>query len=243
MQTRIYQADSLTGEDLADKIRQWFADQGYETQTFRTPEGRILVQGYRDDLWRVAFGFAVALTVEVHPLPDRKLEVTLGAGAWGDKLIIAGVGLLLFLPLVLTAAWGTWQQYQLDQQMWTVIEGFLPNQTEVVSTELTPTDVPRTWFDPASGDIYSIKFFERMESWQRAMADGRIDGAEIQAQAERVTEMLRRLEPALSTPAHSKITETLSELAVLQGMQSYALYQHLDGNVPTGTTVYSISEE
>ncbi|WP_218079305.1 hypothetical protein [Anthocerotibacter panamensis] len=233
MQTRIFRAPGLKADALAERVRQWFVENHYETQIFRTADDKLIVQGFRDDLWRVAIGFAAALTVQIRALDEDKLEVDLGAGAWGDKIIVAGIGLLLFLPLVLTAAWGTWQQYQLDQQIWAAIEGALPADSETLNEPPTPTapstmPLPQSWFDESSGEIYALRFFERMESWQRAIADGRIEPTEIQAQAEWVSSLLRGIEPTLSDSAHAKLTAAFREIAVLQGMQSYALLQHLD---------------
>jgi len=228
MQTRVFQTPGLSAEALAQQVRQWFQANEFETQYFRLPNGSLLVQGYRDDLWRVALGFGAALNVEIRALKDDELEVEIGAGAWGDKIIVAGLGLLLFLPLVLTAAWGTWQQFQLDKDLWGVIESALPLPPELLTdlpTEqaVVPTDLPERWFDETSGEIYALGFFERMESWQRAMADGRIETTELQNQGERVLTLLRELEPSLSPTVHAKLTQALQELAVLQGMQSYAL--------------------
>lgn len=237
MQTRVYRAPGMDSDVLAERVRQWFAENDYETQIFRSPDGKLVVQGYRDDLWRVAIGVAAALTVQIRELGDDKLEVDLGAGAWGDKLFVAGLGLLLFLPLVLTAAWGTWLQYQLDKQIWGVIEGALPAGNETLSDRPTAPEpasaLPETWFDESSGEVYSVQFFQRMETWQRAIADGRIEPAEIQTQFDWVASRLRGLEPTLSDEAHTKLTEALGELAVLQGMQSYALFQHMDSSGPS----------
>jgi len=110
MQTRTYVAPGVGADALAQTVRQWFVDNGYETQLLRLPNGSLLVQGYRDQIWQTAIGLAAALTVEISELEGERLEVTLGSEAWGDKLFVAGMGLLLFLPLVVTAALGTWQQ-------------------------------------------------------------------------------------------------------------------------------------
>lgn len=240
MQTRTYQAPGLTAEDLAEKMRLWFAGHEYETQMLRLPEGSLVVQGYRNDIWRVAVGLAAALTVQIKPLPDQSLEVTIGAGAWADKLFVAGIGLLLFLPLVLPAAWGTWEQYQLDQEVWNVIESALPTggtpTEQAASKPITPAELPASWFNEETNEVYSAQFFQRMESWQRAIADGKIDAAEIQAQGERVTDLLKRVEASVSDEAHAKLTETFSELAVLQGMQAYAIQQHIGENAPNPST-------
>jgi hypothetical protein len=223
METRIYATPGLTADALAEFIRQWFAEQEYETQIFRNPDHSLIVQGYRDDLWRVAFGLAVALTVEIRPVEPDSLEISVGAGAWGDKLIVAGVGLLLFFPLVLAAAWGSWQQYSLDQKVWDVIIEHLPKDSTFTTVASEPIPLPDQWFDEGSGTIYAVKFFSRMDSWRQAMADGLIEPIEVYTQAEKVTEMMRTVEPSLSDEAHAKLTEALREMAVLQGMQSYAL--------------------
>jgi hypothetical protein len=240
MQTRTYHAPGLTDEELAEKVRLWFVGKEYETQLLRLPDGSLVVQGYRDDIWRVAVGLAAALTIQIKPRPDQSLEVTIGAGAWADKLFVAGIGLLLFLPLVLPAAWGTWEQYQLDKEVWQVVESALPTgstSTEPVApTPLTPDELPKTWFNEETSEVYSAQFFQRMESWQRAIADGRIDPQEIQAQGERVTDLLKRIESSVSDEAHAKLTETFSELSVLQGMQAYAIQQHIGENAPSSST-------
>lgn len=237
MQTRTYHAPGLTDEELAEKVRLWFVSHQYETQLLRLPNGSIVVQGYRDDIWRVAVGLAAALTIQIKPLPDQSLEVTIGAGAWADKLFVAGIGLLLFLPLVLPAAWGTWEQYQLDKEVWQLIESALPTGStsteQEAPTPISPEELPKTWFNEETSEVYSAQFFQRMESWQRAIADGRIDPEEIQAQGERVTDLLKRIESSVSDKAHAKLTETFSELSVLQGMQAYAIQQHIGENAPS----------
>jgi hypothetical protein len=241
VQTKTYYAPGLTAQDLAEKMRLWFAGHEYETQLLRLPDGSLVIQGYRDDIWRVAIGLAAALTVQIKSLPDdQSLEVTIGAGAWADKLFVAGIGLLLFLPLVLPAAWGTWEQYQLDKEVWKVIESALPTGStsteQAAPTPATSAELPTSWFNEETSELYSAQFFQRMESWQRAVADGRIDPEEIQAQGERVTDLMKRIEASVSDEAHAKLTEAFSELAVLQGMQAYAIQQHITENAPSSST-------
>jgi hypothetical protein len=237
MQTRTYNAPGLSADSLADKTRQWFADNGFETQVFRNANHHLLVQGFRDDLWRSAIGLGTAITVQIFSPSGDTLQVDIGAGAWGDKFFTAGIGLLFFYPLVLSAAWGSFEQYKLDQDVWKAIEAALPTASTTIETVLptevisTP-DLPTTWFNEESTEVYSTQFFQRMETWQRAMADGVIEPAEIQAQSELVTGLLRTLEPTLSDEAHAKLSEVFNEVAVLQGMQSYALFQHIDETKP-----------
>jgi len=77
----------------------------------------------------------------------------------------------------------------------------------------------KKWFDPTSNEIQFSKYVEQMESWQRALADGAVEPAEVRAQAERVASMLRALEPKLTNELHEEITNVFYELSVLYGMQ------------------------
>ncbi|BAC92003.1 hypothetical protein [Gloeobacter violaceus] len=246
MQTRTYSAPGITAEALAERVRTWFVEKEFETQSFATAGGGQIVQGYRDDFWRVAVGLAAALTVQIKPLPGDTLEVNIGGGAWGDKLFVAGIGLLLFLPLVLPAAWGTWEQYRLDKDIWEAIEAALPAGSSPVASApaeaAAPAELPDTWFNEETNEIYSVQFFQRMESWQRAIADGRIDQEEIQIQGERVTDLLKRLEPTLSDEAHAKLTQVFREMAVLQGMQSFVLVQQMGSVSASSPTPQPVNE-
>jgi hypothetical protein len=60
-----------------------------------------------------------------------------------------------------------------------------------------------------------------MASWQQALADGRIEASEVEAQAKRVADRLRALEPTLSDEQHAAVTDVLYELSVLQSMQAF----------------------
>lgn len=87
----------------------------------------------------------------------------------------------------------------------------------------------RSWFDEQSNEPMFSKYAERMESWQNALADGVVQPEEVQQQAERVTEMLRTLEPKLSDELHEELTNIFYELAVLYGMQRLADMTYAEG--------------
>ena len=76
-----------------------------------------------------------------------------------------------------------------------------------------------SWFDPESSGLAFDQYVDKMESWQSALADGVVEPAEIEQQAERVEAMLRELEPKLSDAVHEELTQIFYELAVLYGMQ------------------------
>ncbi len=77
----------------------------------------------------------------------------------------------------------------------------------------------RSWFDTAkSGDspeaarTHASPFsgsIERLESWQRAIADGIIEPHEVAEQKERLVALLRELEPMLDDAQHEKVTRVL----------------------------------
>jgi len=238
MQTRIYESPGIQPEVLAEALQKWFRDHGYETQFVRLTADCFVVQGYQDELWRSVLGVAAALTVEVKTLSSDQIAVKIGAGAWIDKILVAGLGMLatvgtlIFLPLVFTAAWGTWQQTQLDKQVWDAIEQGLPTAVErvfsMLETPCRPVDpLPADWFNPQTGEVYSTRFFERMDSWQQAMADGVIEPAEIEQQSQLVLSLLQELEGTLDDELHGQVGDIFAELAVLQGMQSYTLVSSL----------------
>jgi hypothetical protein len=79
-----------------------------------------------------------------------------------------------------------------------------------------------SWFDEKSSAPKFSRYVEQMESWQKALADGVVQPEEIQLQMERVTEMLRALEPKLSDELHKELTAIFYELAVFYGMQRMA---------------------
>jgi hypothetical protein len=84
-----------------------------------------------------------------------------------------------------------------------------------------------SWFDQGKGPSYLSAYFQRMDSWQRAMADGKITPEEIRDQASTVIALLKEVEPMVSEAEHQLITEALYEMAVLQAMQASAVTSSL----------------
>jgi tellurite resistance protein len=82
--------------------------------------------------------------------------------------------------------------------------------------------VRSSWFDDKSNELKFSEYVEKMDSWQKALADGVVQPEELQAQMERVAKMLRALEPKLSDEVHEQLTNILYELAVFYGMQRMA---------------------
>lgn len=89
----------------------------------------------------------------------------------------------------------------------------------------------RSWFEP-EGEPRSI---ERLESWQRAIEDGVIEGREVEAQKAHVVALLRELEPLLDDVQHDRVTRVLEELAVLQAMHGVLLVEEFGSGPRDGT--------
>jgi hypothetical protein len=76
----------------------------------------------------------------------------------------------------------------------------------------------RSWFDP-DNTLSFQQYYQHLESWQQALADGRVDASEVEAQARRVADLLREIEPTLTDAQHARLTDVFGEMAVLQAMQ------------------------
>jgi phage portal protein BeeE len=79
------------------------------------------------------------------------------------------------------------------------------------------------WFDESGGQLLLAQYFDRMESWQRAIADGVITPQEIRAQGERVVALLKEVEGMVTPEQRDALTEAFYEMAVLHAMQATAM--------------------
>ncbi len=76
------------------------------------------------------------------------------------------------------------------------------------------------WFDEASHTPLIADKAERTEAFVAAMAEGRIDEAEIKKQERRLVALMEEVEPQLDTALHAKVTELLCELTVCNFMHA-----------------------
>jgi hypothetical protein len=75
------------------------------------------------------------------------------------------------------------------------------------------------WFDDdANMPLISAKA-QQLESFITAMADGQISDAELKSQEDRVTKLLKEIEPQLDPRLHERVTELLCELTAYDMMQ------------------------
>jgi len=89
----------------------------------------------------------------------------------------------------------------------------------MTSQQANPTSA---WFDADRHTSLIAEKAQRTESFLAAMADGRVDAAEIAAQENRVVALMAEVEPQLTPSLHAKVTELLCELTVYDFMQAMA---------------------
>jgi hypothetical protein len=76
------------------------------------------------------------------------------------------------------------------------------------------------WFDELSHAPLIAEKARRADSFVAAMADGKIDESEIDAQEVRLVRLMQAIEPQLTPSLHAQVTELLCELTVYDFMQA-----------------------
>ena len=76
------------------------------------------------------------------------------------------------------------------------------------------------WLDENTDEPMIAEQAQRLETFLAAMADGRIDEDELQAQEQRLVHLMREGEPLLDEKLHAKVTQLLCELTAYDIMQA-----------------------
>ncbi len=90
---------------------------------------------------------------------------------------------------------------------------------------MSAKEAKSAWFDEASHAPLITKKAQQTESFLAAMADGKIEPAEIEAQEDRLVRLMQEIEPQLSPSLHAQVTELLCELTVYDLMQTISAVQ------------------
>ena len=77
----------------------------------------------------------------------------------------------------------------------------------------------QSWLDDETQTPLIDDYARQLSSFLDAMADGRIDEDEVQAQEQRVAKLLRDVEPQLDDSLHAKVTQLLCEVSAYSAMQ------------------------
>lgn len=76
-----------------------------------------------------------------------------------------------------------------------------------------------SWLDADSHQPVIDRYARRLAPFVEAMADGKIDEAEVTAQEKRLVKLMKEVEPALSPALHAKVTQLLCELTAYDLMR------------------------
>lgn len=77
----------------------------------------------------------------------------------------------------------------------------------------------RGWLDDADEPTIHT-YTERLNSFLEAMADGKVESHELEAQERRLTKLLKEIEPKLDEALHARVTELLCELSAYNIMRT-----------------------
>lgn len=84
----------------------------------------------------------------------------------------------------------------------------------------------QSWLDEKSGTPMIDQYAQKLGTYMDAVADGRIDAAELKAQEKRVVDLMKQIEPQLDDATHEKVTQLLCETTAYDMMQMlYSLQQ------------------
>ena len=76
-----------------------------------------------------------------------------------------------------------------------------------------------SWFDEKSHHLLLEQHARQLDSFLKAMADGKVDASELHAQEERLVALMKEIEPQLDDALHEKVTRLLCELTAYDLMR------------------------
>ena len=77
-----------------------------------------------------------------------------------------------------------------------------------------------SWFDEKSQTPQIEQHARKLTTFIDALADGKVDEAELKAQEARLTALMKEIEPLLDDNLHSTVTQLLCELTAYDLMQT-----------------------
>ena len=78
----------------------------------------------------------------------------------------------------------------------------------------------QSWLDDELQTPLIDKHVQKLSTFIDALADGRIDDAELRAQEQRLATVIKEVEPALNDAQHAQVTKLLCELTAYNVMQT-----------------------
>ena len=155
---------------LAEKICQTFAADGFETSKEITSVGSCDISLYKGGLFKAVLGMKSALKVTISPQNDN-IYIKAGVGIFGQQAIPTVITMLVFWPVLLAQIWGMVQQSKLDDLAINIAEEELNRlmqnectqyagvKTGEASAEPVVTDAPAPEKEPAPSTTESEAAF------------------------------------------------------------------------------------
>ena len=78
-----------------------------------------------------------------------------------------------------------------------------------------------SWIDSEAQSSVIDEHARQLDSFVETFADGKVDESELKAQEERVTKLMKQIEPQLDDDLHEKITKLLCELTAYDIMHCF----------------------
>jgi hypothetical protein len=141
MESRIYQTRDLDFQKIGDSLVTEYQEKGFEAQHFGDSNLSI-VQLKKENTLRSITGLNKALGISFQRTGDETL-VQVGAQDWVDQIAVGAIGLILFYPLLITAAVGAVQQRNVVHDVLDSIDQLVKQQQPQVSVNILPSN-PRS---------------------------------------------------------------------------------------------------
>jgi hypothetical protein len=76
------------------------------------------------------------------------------------------------------------------------------------------------WFDDKAKDPLIDNYVQQTDTFLKAMADGKIDDAELKGQEQRLLKTMKEVDALLDDKQHAKVTQLLCDLTAYDIMQT-----------------------
>lgn len=110
-------------QSLANRIAGFLQVEDYEVQVMPLDTGVILIQAAKKGGWRRLVGMKSASNVLIEP-GEGTTMVKIGAGKWLEKAATGAIGMMFFWPLAVTTGLGIYEQKQLPNKIFRIVEQF-----------------------------------------------------------------------------------------------------------------------
>ena len=84
---------------------------------------------------------------------------------------------------------------------------------------------PNSWIDEETQTPLIDDYARQLDSFVQTFADGTVDESELEGQEQRLTDLMKEIEPQLDDELHEKVTRLLCELTAYDIMQCFVELQ------------------